>query len=123
MVYMMYLLLFVDSIVGEIYKENNLKKKQFFTAISCESTEILWQRGRHLVPAPLLHFRLLCPCGIEHILDENTIPFGWLVDQDVGHSAHQLPVLEDGRSAHECVNIGTTLFYVFLKKVLMIVEF
>ena len=68
------------------------------------------EKGLAFPASPFVAFFHLCPCGIEHILDENTIPFGWLVDQDVGHSAHQLPVLEDGRSAHECFSLGTTFF-------------
>jgi hypothetical protein len=28
----------------------------------------------------------------------------------VGDGAHQLPVLQDGRARHECVQVGTTIF-------------
>ena len=32
----------------------------------------------------------------------------------MGHGSHELAVLYDGAAAHECVQVGTTLFYNFL---------
>ena len=40
-------------------------------------------------------------CCIQHIFNEDAISGGWVVDQDVGHSADQLAVLDDGAAGHE----------------------
>ena len=40
--------------------------------------------------------------GGEHILDEDAISRGGIVDEDVGHRAHELAVLNDGGAAQEC---------------------
>ena len=46
--------------------------------------------------------RCLCPwhlCGVQHIFDENAVPHGGIVDQNVGYSTDELAVLNDGRAA------------------------
>ena len=48
-------------------------------------------------------------CG-EHILHKDAVPRGGVVDQDVRHSSHDLPVLDNCGAAHECVQVGTTVF-------------
>ena len=53
----------------------------------------------------------LSPCRVEHILNEDPVPSGGIVHQNVGDCAHQASVLDDGRAGHECVNIGPTNFY------------
>lgn len=37
----------------------------------------------------------------EHILNEDAVALLRVIDHNVRHGPHQLPVLEDGRSAHE----------------------
>ena len=34
--------------------------------------------------------------GVQHIFDENAISGSWIVDENVGHSADELAVLDDG---------------------------
>ena len=47
---------------------------------------------------------------IEHIFNENAVPRGGIVDEDVRHSPHQFAVLDDGGVGHECDQVGTTVF-------------
>ena len=47
---------------------------------------------------------------IQHILNENAVPNRGIVDHHVGDRSDQLAVLDDGRAAHECVQVGTTVF-------------
>ena len=58
---------------------------------------------------------LRCPSlrylrGVQHILNENAVARGGIVDHNVRHRAHKLAVLDDGRAAHECGQVGTTVF-------------
>jgi hypothetical protein len=46
--------------------------------------------------------------GVEHIFDENSVSGCRIVDEDVSDRVDELAVLDDGRAAHECVQIGTT---------------
>ena len=39
-------------------------------------------------------------CLFEHRLGENPIASGGVIDQNMGHSTHEAPILEDGTSAH-----------------------
>ena len=41
-------------------------------------------------------------CCIEHILNENSVARGGIVDENVGDSSDKLAVLNDGRAGHEC---------------------
>ena len=50
-------------------------------------------------------------CGIEHIFDEDSIPRGGIDDEDVCHRSDEFAVLDDGGARHECVQVGTTVFY------------
>ena len=38
----------------------------------------------------------------EHIFDEDAVPRGGIVDEDVSDGSHELAVLNDRASAHEC---------------------
>ena len=54
--------------------------------------------------------------GGEHIFDENSVSRGGIVDEDVRHRADELAVLNDGRAAQVCGQVGTTVFYkIFIK--------
>ena len=64
-------------------------------------------------------FRRVCHIG-EHILNENAIPRGGIVDHHVGHCADQAPVLNDGAARQECGQVGTTNF---IKKYFLSVSF
>ena len=48
--------------------------------------------------------------GVQHILNEYSIPRCWIVDENVGDRPHELSVLDDGAARHECGQEGTTLF-------------
>ena len=39
---------------------------------------------------------------IQHIFNKNSVPRGGIADEDVRDSSHELSVLNDGASAHEC---------------------
>ena len=54
---------------------------------------------------PLEGKSLAC-CG-QHVFDEDAIAGGGVVDEDMGHSAHQATVLDDGTTAHADVKQGT----------------
>ena len=46
----------------------------------------------------------------EHIVYKYAIPRSGVVDHHVCHRTDELAVLDDGRAAHECVQVGTTVF-------------
>ena len=46
----------------------------------------------------------------EHIFNENPVARGWVVYKNVRDSSYELAVLNYGRAAHECVQVGTTHF-------------
>ena len=46
----------------------------------------------------------------QHIFNKNPVPLGRIIDHYVRHRADELAVLDDGRSAHECGQEGTTVF-------------
>ena len=48
-------------------------------------------------------------CG-EHILHKDPVPRGGIVDQDVRHRAHDLPVLDNCGAAQVCGQERTTRF-------------
>lgn len=65
-------------------------------------------------------FPYLCvSCGVfrlfQHIFRENGVACRRVVNQNVGHRAYKLSVLQNGAAAHECVKYGTTIFLNFLK--------
>ena len=47
---------------------------------------------------------------IQHIFNENAVARGGVVDENMGHSPHELAVLDNRRAAQECGQVGTTLF-------------
>ena len=47
-------------------------------------------------------------CSFQHILNKDPISPGRIIYQNMGHSAHQLPVLNNRAAAHADVNIGPT---------------
>ena len=47
---------------------------------------------------------------IQHILNKYAVSRCGIVDENVGDSADEFAVLDDGRSAHECGQVGTTVF-------------
>ncbi len=49
----------------------------------------------------------------KHIFRKNTVAHGGIVDENMGHGADELAVLNDGGAAHNGVNIGTTDFLRF----------
>ena len=50
---------------------------------------------------------------IQHILNENAVPRGGIVYEDVRYSADKLAVLHNGRAQQECGQERTTHFYNF----------
>ena len=50
-------------------------------------------------------------CRVQHIFNENSVAGCRIVDENVRHCSHELAVLNDGRARHECVQVGTTVFY------------
>ena len=56
----------------------------------------------------LRHGRLDRP---DHILNENPVSRRRVVDEDVRHRADELAVLYQRAAAHECVQVGTTVFF------------
>ena len=51
-------------------------------------------------PRHLPHQREALCRSIQHILDKDSVTTGGIIDKDMGHSAHQFAVLDDGTSAH-----------------------
>ena len=47
----------------------------------------------------------------EHILEEDPVTRGGIVDQNMGDGAHDLAVLDDGGAGRECVQVGRTDFH------------
>jgi hypothetical protein len=41
-------------------------------------------------------------CRVQHIFNENSVPRGGIVDEDMGDSPHELSVLNDRRSRQVC---------------------
>ena len=62
------------------------------------------------------------PGGIQHIFDEDPVPRGGIIYQNMGHSADELAVLEDRGAGHECVKCRTKLFSIFSDIFLKYVE-
>ena len=54
----------------------------------------------------------------RHIFGEDAVTRGGIVDEDVGHSSHDLVALNDGATAHECGQVRTTNFVIFFIKFL-----
>ena len=50
---------------------------------------------------------------IQHILYKNPIPSCGIVHQYMSHCPHQFAILNDGTTAHEWCQYGTTNFYLF----------
>ena len=40
-------------------------------------------------------------CCVQHIFDEDALATGWIIYKDMGHSAHQFSILNNGTAAHE----------------------
>ena len=67
------------------------------------------------IPAPP-SFSLALRRGVPHILNENPVSRGRIVDQHVGHRAHELAVLKDRAARQECGQSKTTNFNsIFMK--------
>jgi len=47
----------------------------------------------------------------EHILQNDPVSRGGIVDEDMRHGSDDLAVLNDRRAAHECGQVGTTVFH------------
>ena len=45
---------------------------------------------------------------IQHIFNENSVPRGGVVDENVGDSSHEFSVLDDRRATQECGQERTT---------------
>lgn len=53
------------------------------------------------------------PGFLHHRLRADAVPSGRVVHEYVGHGANELPVLDNGAAAQECVKTGTTFFSLF----------
>ena len=69
-------------------------------------------------------------CRRKHIFNENPVPRGGIVDEHVRDSSHELAVLNDRATRHECVQVGTTHLYKllitlepFVKKIIIFCRF
>ena len=62
------------------------------------------------MPFRLRRFHHVNVGGIQHILYKYSIPLGWLGYHHMGDSSDELAVLNDGAAAHECGQVGTTVF-------------
>ena len=40
--------------------------------------------------------------GVEHIFNENAVPRGGIVDENMGHRSHELAVLDNGATVQVC---------------------
>ena len=38
---------------------------------------------------------------IQHIFNKNPIPHGGVIDENMGHGPHNLPILQNGAARHE----------------------
>ena len=72
----------------------------------------------------LCHWRL---GGRKHIFNINAVAHRGVADHHMRDGAHELAVLDDGRAAHECGQVGTTHFYrlctvstLFVKKIVLL---
>ena len=45
-------------------------------------------------------YALFLPRRIQHVLNKDAIPQGWVIDQDVGHGADEFAVLQYGAAGH-----------------------
>ena len=69
----------------------------------------------------ILPFQLRCfchghSCGIEHILNKNSVPRGGVADQHVRDRADELAILDDRAAAQVCGQERTTVFCkIFIK--------
>lgn len=60
------------------------------------------RRRAHLLCLPPLFLRLLRLSGLrQHVLNQDPVALGRLVDHHVGHRPHNLPVLQNRAAAHE----------------------
>ena len=48
-------------------------------------------------------------CRIQHILNEDAVPLGWICDEHVSYCSDELAVLDYGAARHECGQEGTTI--------------
>ena len=48
--------------------------------------------------------------GIQHILNENSVSRGGIIDEDVGNRADELAVPDEGAAAQVCGQERTTIF-------------
>ena len=77
--------------------------------------------GEHSSPLRCVSFLFvgaICdrPLGssIQHILNENAISGGGVVDEDVSNGADELAILDDGTAAHGCVKCRAKICIVFI---------
>ena len=54
-------------------------------------------------PCHLPHQREALGRRVQHIFNEDTVTHCGIVDQNVGHSADEFAVLDDGTAGHFCV--------------------
>ena len=52
-------------------------------------------------------------CFVEHIFNENSVARGGVVYEDVGDSAYEFAVLDDGATRQVCGQQRTTKFVIF----------
>ena len=64
-------------------------------------------------PQPTVPLVLIFVQVFEHRFGKNAIAACSIIYENVRHRTDQLTVLQNGATAHECVNIGTTLFLRF----------
>ena len=50
----------------------------------------------------------LLSCRFQHVFDKDPVPSGRIIDQNVGHGAHQLAVLNNWTAAHAWLSLWTT---------------
>ena len=73
--------------------------------------------GEHSSPLRCISFPFvgaICdrPLGrcIQHIFHKKAVAGGGIVHKDMGDSAYQFSVLDDGTAGHEWLSLGTTFF-------------
>ena len=54
---------------------------------------------------------------LQHILNKNPIPLPGILHQHMGHRPDELPVLDDGAAAHECVKERTTNYDILFQSI------
>ena len=69
----------------------------------------------------ILPFVLRCQIShlIQHIFNKYSVSRGGIVDHNVRYRTDELAVLDDGATAHECVQVGTTVFTIRLPEQLI----